>query len=80
MAKLDIKAFSLAGGILWGAACVVLGIVATTGYGASMVSALSSVYIGYSVGIIGALIGGLWAFIDAAIGCAIFAWLYNKLQ
>lgn len=80
MTKLDIKAFGLAAGILWSASVLLMGLMATVcSWSAKFVAILSPFYIGYSAGLGGSIIGALWAFLDAAIGCALFAWLYNKL-
>lgn len=80
MLKLDIKAFGLAGGILWSAGVFIMGLSAMgCGYCGKFVVWLGNFYVGYSATILGSVIGVIWAFFDAAIGCAIFAWLYNKL-
>lgn len=79
MQKLDIKAFGLACGILWGACVLVLGLTAMAGFGDHVVKFVSNAYIGYKASVLGAIIGGIWGFVDAFIFAAIFAWLYNKL-
>lgn len=78
--KLNVKAFGLAMGILWGGSLVVMGILAMVipDYCADFVAAVGSKYIGYTVTIPGLLLGGLWGFVDAGIGGLILAWLYNK--
>jgi len=75
---LNVKAFGLTLGILWGAGVLLVGLMAQTGYGLPFVEFLGALYIGYSVTVQGAIIGGLWAFVDAGVGGLIFAWLYNK--
>jgi len=80
--KLNVKAFGLSLGILWGASLIIMALVAmysANNYGAGFVSAVGTLYIGYKITIPGAIIGGIWGFIDAGIGGAILAWLYNKL-
>jgi hypothetical protein len=77
--KLKVVAFGLAFGILWGLGILILGILAIFGYGLTWVAVLSSVYIGYGATILGSLVGAFWGFVDAFIGGAVFAWLYNKL-
>ena len=80
MAKLDVKAFGLACGIVWGVCTLLLGILTLTcGWGTRFVKSLSSLYVGYGPTILGSIIGGIWGFVDAGIGAAIIAWLYNKL-
>ena len=76
--KLNTKAFALAGGILWAVVCFVLAILAMYGYGIPMINLFESVYIGFAISWKGAFIGAIWGFVDAFIGCYIFAWLYNK--
>ena len=77
--QLNVKAFSLACGILWAAGTFVLGILAMNGYAQAFVTLIGSGYLGFDATIQGALIGAVWGFVDAFIGGWIFAWLYNKL-
>ena len=79
MAKLNVKAFGLAVGIVWSVGMFVLGIIAMAfGWGGKFVEILSSLYIGYKATFLGSIIGAVWGFIDAGIGGIIVAWLYNK--
>ena len=79
--KLSIKALGLSLGIVWGAAMFLLGLfVMWFNWGAGMVDAMASLYIGYKATFLGSLIGGVWGFIDAGIGGVVIAWLYNKLS
>ncbi len=78
--KLNIKAFALACGLMWGF-CVfflpwwIMMFEGKTG----AVPFLGHLYRGYNVSPLGSVIGLIWAFFDGLIGGAIFAWLYNKL-
>jgi len=76
--KLDIKAFSLAFGLIWGFGlfCLTWWIIAFDG-ATGEATMIGHVYRGFKISPIGSLIGLVWAFIDGAIGGAIFAWLYN---
>lgn len=78
--KLNVRACGLSLGILWGASLVIMGIVAmiSNGYGMGFVDAVGTLYIGYNATVLGAIIGGLWGFVDGGIGGLILAWLYNK--
>jgi hypothetical protein len=78
--KLNVKAFALAGGILWAASILILTWLEIAGYG-DMIAAgiVRNYYIGYSLTPLGSLIGAVYGFFDAGIGCAVFALLYNKL-
>lgn len=79
--KLDIKAFAFTCAILWG-----VGLPLATWWvialdGASMDPTwLGHFYRGYNLTVPGSLIGGVWAFFDALIGGAVFAWLYNLID
>jgi len=80
MAKLDIKAFGLACGIVWGSAMLFLGLINTFfAWGGGIERAMATVYIGYKSTPLGSIIGGVWGFFDAGIGGLALAWLYNKL-
>jgi hypothetical protein len=78
--KLNTKAFSLTCGIVWG-----LGLFFLTwwmiafGGATGEKTIIGKIYIGYSVSAAGSLIGLVWGFVDALIGGAIFAWLYNLI-
>ena len=78
--KLNIKAFALSCGVIWG-----LGLFTLTWWiivfdGASGEPTLiGRVYRGYSISPQGSVIGMSWALADGLIGGAIFAWLYNWL-
>jgi hypothetical protein len=78
--KLDIRAFALTTGILWG-----LGLFFLTWWvigfeGASHDPTLiGRIYRGYDLSPVGSLFGLVWGFVDGAVGGAIFAWLYNRL-
>jgi hypothetical protein len=79
MAKLDVKAFALAVGIVWAAGMFILGIAVTLfGWGRAWLELIGSCYIGYKATFAGSIIGAIWGFFDAGIGAMIIAWLYNK--
>jgi len=80
MAKLDVKAFAIAGGLLWGASLCILTWLEIAGYGSANAEAfVKSYYIGYEVSPIGSAIGLVYGFFDAGIACGIFAFLYNLI-
>jgi len=80
MAKLNVKAFALAGGILWSASMFILTwwVMMFMGDTGNPTLLGRMYYIGYSISPIGSVIGAIYGFFDAGIGCAIFAFLYNK--
>lgn len=76
--KLNVKAFALTCGVVWG-----LGLFLLTWWiilfdGATgEITIIGRIYRGFNISPVGSLIGLIWALIDGAIGGAIFAWLYN---
>jgi hypothetical protein len=78
---LNPKNLGLAGGILWGAVLFVTTLIAAgTGYAASFLDLIMSVYPGYAISLTGSFIGLAYGFLDGFIGLYIFAWLYNWLE
>ena len=78
--KLNVKAFALTNGILWG-----LGLFLVTWWKIISRGAtgnptfIGKVLVGFKISPLGSVIGLVWAFVLGAIGAVIFAWLYNKL-
>ncbi len=79
MNKCQPFALGIAIGVLGALYVFFLGLVAMAGWGNSLVTALSSLYIGYSASIAGAIIGAIWAFIDGFITGVLISWVYNKI-
>lgn len=78
MQRLSIKGLGLALGLTWGAGVFLLGLAGALGWGRPIVELLGSGYLGYGPSLGGSLIGGLWAFVDGAVGGIVIAWLYNR--
>ena len=79
--KLSIKALSFTAAIFWGGAILIVAganLVFPT-YGINFLEIISSIYPGYQAGagVSSVFIGASYGLVDAAIGAAIFAWLYN---
>ena len=78
--KLNVTAFAVACGLIWG-----LGVFLLTWWiimfdGATgEVPFLGQLYRGYNISPQGSVIGLIWALVDGGIGGALFAWLYNFL-
>ena len=77
--RLNKNAFALTCGVIWGATVL----LATAwllifGFEGTLMQQLDHFYFGYSVSWLGAVVGGIWGFVDGCIGGFIFAWLYNK--
>ncbi|MFH1791693.1 MAG: bacteriophage holin [Candidatus Omnitrophota bacterium] len=81
MAKIDLKALALSLGIFWGGSMIFFAITAAAmGFCADIVDFMSTKYIGYAPTVPGAIIGGIFGFIDAGICGLIIGWLYNKFS
>ena len=79
--KLNVKAFALTCAILWALTMLLMTIfMVLRGDTCSFMDIFTSIYFGYTVSWVGAIIGTIWGFVDGLIGGAIFAWLYNKLS
>lgn len=78
--RLNIKAFALACGIIWGLGLFVLTwwIMAFDGASGDP-TIIGQVYRGYSISPLGSVAGLVWGVVDGLIGGAIFAWLYNTI-
>ena len=81
--QLSIKNFAISCSIIWGLAIL---IISTSNfiwptYGGVFLTVVASIYPGYEAmqGVNSIIVGTLYAIVDAGIGGAIFAWLYNSL-
>jgi len=78
--KLNVKAFALAGGILFSLAFFLLTyFYLIMGYSSNTLIKLSKLFLGYSITWYGGFIGLIWGFVSGLVAGAIFAWVYNKL-
>ena len=79
--NLNVKAFALSCGIIWGFGLFVRTwwIIAVEGV-TEEITFLGRFYRGYNVSPLGSIVGLIWAFLDGLIGGAIFAWLYNLIS
>jgi hypothetical protein len=79
--KLNVRAFALTCGIIWGLSLFLLTwwIILLEG-ATGEPTFLGRVYLGFTVSPAGSFIGFVWAFVDGLIGGAIFSWLYNLIS
>ena len=79
--KLNVKAFALACGLLWGVGLLLITwwIILFDGQHTGQLF-LGRIYRGYTITPLGSVIGLAWALVDGIIGGAVLAWLYNKLS
>jgi hypothetical protein len=78
--RLNVKAFGLACGILWGLGLFLLAWwFVIRGISPESKTFIERAYIGYRLTAGGSLMGLVWGFVDGLVGGVVFAWLYNKL-
>ncbi len=78
--KINAKNLGLAGGILLGLVIFILTLISIpTGYAGQFLGVLSSVYIGYSISVVGSVIGLIHGFICGFVGLYLLARIYNWL-
>jgi hypothetical protein len=78
--RLNVKAFAIACGTIWGAGVFVLTWWVILFEGPSTEgSFLGQIYRGYTFSPLGSVIGFAWALADGVAGGALFAWLYNRI-
>ena len=76
--RLNVKAFALACGLIWGIGLFLLTWWVMAFDGATGDTTLiGRVYRGYNISAAGSLLGLAWGFLDGLLGGAAFAWLYN---
>jgi hypothetical protein len=81
MGKLNVKAFGLACGVLWGGGMFLVGLIDTIStWGDAWGQVMSSIYLGYTPTILGSIICGIWGFLNAGLLGLLLAWLYNKFS
>ena len=75
---MNVKAFAVAAGILWGFLLFALTLLeAARGLGRTL-SVMSHLYVGYSVTYLGSVVGLVYGFVSGALIGAAFCWLYNR--
>ncbi|MDX2498909.1 MAG: bacteriophage holin [Deltaproteobacteria bacterium] len=79
--KLNVRAFALTIGIIWGFGLFLLTwwIILFEGVTGEP-TLIGLVYRGFTISPTGSIIGFVWALVDGLIGGAIFAWLYNLIS
>jgi hypothetical protein len=76
--RLSVKAFALTCGIIWGLGLFIITWWIIIFEGSTHdPTFIGLVYRGFNISPLGSVLGLIWAFFDALICGAIFAWLYN---
>jgi hypothetical protein len=78
--KLDVRAFGLTCGLLWGFGlfCLTWWVIMFDG-ATGEATIIGRLYRGYNISPVGSFVGLVWAAADGLVGGAVFAWLYNAL-
>ncbi len=80
---LNLKALAWTAGLLWGGACLLVGIanLAFPPYGRAFLDLMAAVYPGYHgpSGLGSVVVVALYGALDGAVCGVVFAWLYNRL-
>ena len=77
---LKIKAFGVAGGIVWALALIWVTVLHLTGKSSLCFSMLDQCYLGLLLpSYLGLIVNAVIGFVDGFIGLVIFAWIYNKI-
>lgn len=76
--KINVKAFAVTCGIVWGLALLFLTwwIIAFEGPTGDA-TLIGRLYRGYTITPLGSLVGLVWGFVDGLILGTVFGWLYN---
>jgi ABC-type phosphate transport system permease subunit len=81
--RLNLSALTISLAVVWSASVFITGVAHSIwpGYGRSFLLVLASIYPGFSAsGSFGdAIVGSLYALVDAAVIGFIFGWLYNLI-
>lgn len=77
--NLNVKAFGLTAGILWGLAMFVWTLSSLWRGAGEHLGLLAGFYFGFRVSYVGSVVGLAYGFASGLIAGALFAWLYNQL-
>lgn len=79
--KLDVKAFTLASGVVSGIISLIVALyVVLTGRGLRFMEMLAPFHPGYTPTVLGAVISAIWMLIYGLIVGALFAYIYNSFS
>ena len=82
--QLSIKGAAVAGGLLWGGALLLAGLLnlAYAGYAEAFLQVMSSIYPGFHASHTfgDVIVGTLYGLLDGAFAGLVFAWLYNAFS
>ena len=81
--KFNLKALTISMTIVWSGSVFIVGVANTIwpAYGKAFLTMLASIYPGFTAAgtFSDAIVGSLYALVDAAVVAFIFGWLYNLI-
>lgn len=81
MKRLEIRAFAIASGLVWGGAILLVALLnlLRASYGLAFLEVVASIYPGYhaGMGLGSAVTGAFYGLVDGVVGGALFAWIHN---
>jgi hypothetical protein len=79
MARLDVKAFGFALGVVWGGLMFILGIADMLYFwGNTWGRMMTIIYVGYSPTVFGSIVGAAWGFVYSSLLGFAIALMYNR--
>jgi len=80
MMRIHTKALALSSGIVFGIiVCLKTLAGLYFGYGMECLTIFESIYPGYSISVVGSIIGLVYGFLNGAIVVGLISWLYNRI-
>ncbi len=75
------KRLAVTFGIVWAATVFLTTLLSVyTGYGKLFLDFVASIYPGYSISLLGSVIGLVYAFFDMFVGVYIVSWVYHQVS
>ena len=80
MMRIHTKALALSSGIVCGViVCVKTLAGLYFGYGMECLRIFESIYPGYSISVVGSIIGLIYGFLNGALVIGLISWIYNRI-
>ena len=77
---MKVMRVAVAGGIVWGATIFLTTLLNLyLGYGTVFLNWVASIYPGYSISLVGSVIGLVYGFLDVFVGVYIITWVYKQV-
>lgn len=79
--KWNTNKAAITGGIVWGGCLFVLTLLSvwTGGYAKAFLEGVGGIYPGYTISLMGSVVGAVYGFFDMLVGVYITVWVYKML-